>query len=108
MCPANCPSHAFYLQPLSKPADGCWFSCVPVGDSQHDKIVKQMCESVGIHGFLTNYLLRSTAATRLYKKGAYEQQIMERTGHQSTKVLVELGATRGQLQDNVKKCQIRC
>ena len=65
---------------------------------------------------------QNCVCTCLYKNGVDEQQITEHTGHQSvggvrsykrttarqcTKVLVELGATRGQLQDN-EKCQIWC
>ena len=38
---------------------------------------------LGIKGFKTNHSQRVKAATRLYQSGVDEQQIMERTGHQS-------------------------
>ena len=31
LCPIDCKNNAFYLTPLTKPSDTCWFSCVPLG-----------------------------------------------------------------------------
>ena len=83
LCPPNRPECAFYLQPLAKPSQACWFSKAPIGHGPLGDIIATMCKQAGIPGYRTNHSLRATAATRLYHKGADEQQIMEVTGHSS-------------------------
>ena len=83
MCPRDCPDSAFYLGPLKKPREGCWFSVTPVGKNKLAKALSNMCKECGIQGFKTNHSLRATAATRLYSSGIDEQLVMERTGHRS-------------------------
>ena len=46
--------------------------------------VKTLCQSAGVHGYFTNHSLHRTCATRLYNKGADEQEIMSITGHRSS------------------------
>jgi hypothetical protein len=84
LCPIDRPNNAFYLTPLTKPSDTCWFSCVPLGRNKLSNAVASMCKLAGIQGFKTNHSLRATAATRLYSSGIDEQLVMERTGHRST------------------------
>ena len=84
LCPVDRPNNAFYLTPLTKPSDTCWFSCVPLGRNKLSNAVASMCKLAGIQGFKTNHSLRATAATRLYSSGIDEQLVMERTGHRST------------------------
>lgn len=81
LCPPS--AKAFYVQPLSKPSETCWYSSNPVGHHTITKTMRRICESVGIEGFITNHSLRATAATRLYEAGVSEQLIMEHTGHRS-------------------------
>ena len=83
LCPKDRPENAFYLQPLRKFKEDCWFSVKPLGHNPLDNMVKQMCKAAGIVGFKTNHSLRATAATRLYQAGVDEQLIMQRTGHRS-------------------------
>ena len=84
LCPLDRPNNAFYLTPLLKPSDSCWFSCVPIGKNKLSNAVASMCKSAGIEGYKTNHSLRATAATRLYSSSVDEQLVMERTGHRST------------------------
>ena len=81
LCPSS--AKAFYVQPLSKPSPTCWYSSNPLGHYTISKTMKRLCDYVGIEGFITNYSLHATAATRLYESGVNEQLIMERTGHRS-------------------------
>ena len=83
VCPRDRPRNVFYLQPLKKPTDECWFLNKPVGHTTLDCTVARLCKNAGIPGFQTNHSLRATAATRLYEASVDEQLIMERTGHQS-------------------------
>ena len=76
--PHDRPSHAFYLQPLTKPTQSIWYSKKPLG--YHNTVV-QLCKEAGIPGFKSNHSLRATAATRLYQSGIDEQLVIERTGH---------------------------
>ena len=80
-CPGSQKHNAFYLKPLVKPTQACWYSQVPLGHNRLANIVSD--KQAGIHGFPINHSLRATSATRLYLAGADEQLIMERTGHQS-------------------------
>ena len=73
----------FYLKPLKKPKDEVWYSNTPVGHNPLSQTVKRLCETAGISGYKTNYSLRVTSATRLFKNGLDEQLIMSRTGHLS-------------------------
>ena len=83
LCPKDRPADAFYLQPLKKPREDCWFSVKPLGHNPLNNIVRGMCNAAGISGYKTNHSLRVTTATRLYQAGVDEQLIMERTGHRS-------------------------
>ena len=84
LCPIDRPNNAFYLIPLTKPSDTCWFSRVPLGCNKLSNAVASMCKLAGIQGFKTNHSLWATAATCLYSSGINEQLVMERTGHRST------------------------
>ena len=83
LCPAERPDNAFYLAPLTKPKEQCWFSRTPLGHNTLKNIVKRMCETAGIPSYITNHSLRVTTATSLYSKGIDEQMVMERAGHRS-------------------------
>ena len=83
LCPQDRPGHAFYLQPLKKPKQDCWFTVKPLGHNTLDNMVREMCKDAGITGHKTNHSLRATTATRLFHAGVDEQLIMERTGHRS-------------------------
>lgn len=83
LCPKDRPENAFYLQPLRKFKDDCWFSVKPLGHNPLNNMVREMCKAAEIEGFKTNHSLRATTATRLYQAGVDEQLIMERTGHRS-------------------------
>ena len=65
-CPINRPENAFYLTPLRKFTEECWYSREPVGHNPLGSTVKRLCESAGITGYKTNHSLRVTAATRLF------------------------------------------
>ena len=83
LCPSNHPLNAFYLKPLSSIKNGCGFSSLAVGHNTLQKMMQNMCKRTSISGYKTNYSLRATTATRLFREGVDEQLIMERTGHQS-------------------------
>ena len=83
-CPTTQPKDAFYLQPLKKPTENCWYSPRPIGHCSLDNTVSRLCKSASIEGYKTNHSLRVTTATRLFQAGIDEQLIMERTGHHST------------------------
>ena len=46
-----------------------------------------MCREAGIGGHKTNHSLRATAATQMFRQGAPEKVIQERTGHRSLEAL---------------------
>ena len=101
LCPQDRPSDAFYLSPLAKPKEHCWFSKTPLGHNTLKNIVKNMCQKAGIQGFKTNHSLRATAATRLYSSGIDEQLVMERTGHRSVEGVRSYKRTSSEQQKNV-------
>ena len=72
---------AFYLSPLTKPKEHCWFSWTPLEHNTLKNVEKRICEKAGVPGYKTNYFVRATTATRLYSKGVDEQLVMECTGH---------------------------
>ena len=87
-CPADRPDHAYYLKPLQKPRNECWYSNQPVGHNKLDTTISRMCKDAGILGYHTNHSLRASAATRLHQSGCVEEQeIMERTGHRSSEAV---------------------
>ena len=87
-CPANRPDHAYYLKPLQKPENKCWYSNQPVGHNKLDTTISRICKDAGIPGYHTNHSLRASAATRLHQSGCVEEQeIMERTGHRSSEAV---------------------
>ena len=87
-CPKDRPDGAFYLKPLSKPRDDCWFCKVPIGHNALQHVVPNLFKAAGIPGHFTNHSLIVTSATRLFKAHVDEQLIMQRTGHSSTAVRV--------------------
>ena len=82
--PANAPPDVFYLLPLRKTLPDCWYQPRPVGHNPLSHTVQKLCTEIGVEGYYTNHSLRRTCATRLYQKGADEQQIMSITGHRSS------------------------
>ena len=85
LCPKDHrPAHCLYLQPLSKPKDGCWYSRQPYGHNRLAETVASLCRNAGIPGYKTNHSLRATNATWLFDSDVDEQLIMERTGHLSS------------------------
>ena len=79
-----------YVRPLEKqPHDTSkpWYSAVPIGNHTLQQMVKKMCSDAGISGHKTNHSLRATGATELFKRGAPEKLIQERTGHRSLEAL---------------------
>ena len=85
-CPVDRPDGAFYLKPLAKPTDTCWYQKTPVGHNVLQKTVRRLCESAGFDGHFTDHSLRATTATRLFEAKVDEQLIMQRTGHTSRAV----------------------
>ena len=83
-CPKDRPDDAFYLKPLQKPTEDCWYQNRPIGHNLLAGTVKRMCGKAGINGYYTNHSLRATAATRLFEAGVDEQVIMLRTGHSTS------------------------
>ena len=79
-------SRDFYLRPLSVPNGNVWYSCQPKGRHSIEKIVKEMCNKIGLTGRRTNHSLRASTATRLFEQGVDEQLICEKTGHRSVAV----------------------
>ena len=51
LCPAERPSASFYLQPLTNPRPGCWFSTRPIGRNTLDRTVARLCKQAGIPGY---------------------------------------------------------
>lgn len=101
LCPVEAPANAFYLTPLKKPKEDCWYSISPVGKNKLAKAVSTMCKTCGIQGFKTNHSLRATAATRLYSSGVDEQLVMERTGHRSLEGIRSYKRTSSEQQETV-------
>ena len=101
LCPNDRPDKAFYLTPLKKPSETCWYSAAPIGRNKLSNVISTMCKACGIQGFKTNHSLRATAATRLYSAGIDEQLVMERTGHRSTEGIRSYKRTSSAQQENV-------
>jgi hypothetical protein len=81
LCPADRPHHAFYLAPLVRRTETCWFRKVPLGHNKLSQVVPRLMKSAGIQSYFTNHSLGATAATRLYDVD--EATIMDHTGHRS-------------------------
>ena len=80
----------FYIRPLDKVAtepNSPWYSAVPLGKHTLQSKMKYMCASGGIKGHKTNHSLRATAATEMFRCGAPEKLMQERTGHWSVEAL---------------------
>ena len=80
----------FYVRPLEKmplEPSKAWYSSVPLGKHTLQQKVKKMCAEAGVVGSKTNHSLRATSATDMYKAGAPEKLIQERTGHRSIEAL---------------------
>ena len=63
--PPDRPDHAFYLTPLVRPKEKCWFKKVPLSHNKLANVVPRLMKSAGIEGYFTNHSLRATATTRL-------------------------------------------
>ncbi len=70
LCPSEAPDDAFYLTPLQKPKENCWFKNVPIGRNKLSKAISNMCKEYGIQGYKTNQhsLLPSLGARSPWKK----------------------------------------
>lgn len=80
----------FYLQPLAQvPSNPCapWFKNIPVGKNSLGKMIKRMCNNVGISEGFTNHSLRAYGATTLFHAEVPEKLIQQRTGHHSVEAL---------------------
>ena len=79
----------FYVRPLEKISSLSkpWYSSVPIGKHSLHAKMKNMCSEAGISGHKTNHSLRATAATEMFRRGAPEKLIQERTGHRSIEAL---------------------
>ncbi len=85
----RCPV-LFYVRPLEKmplEPSKAWYSSVPLGKHTLQQKVKKMCAEAGVVGSKTNHSLWATSATDMYKAGAPEKLIQERTGHRSIEAL---------------------
>ena len=56
-CPDKPKRNSFYLRPLSKPTQHCWYSREPLGHNTLANVVCNMCKVAGITGFYTNHSL---------------------------------------------------
>ena len=63
LCPPNVPVDSFYLTPLQKPKEDCWFKNITIGRNKLSKATSNMCKECGIQGYKTNHSLRATAAS---------------------------------------------
>ncbi len=79
-----CPAGSFFLKPLTKPTEKCWYTNKPIGRNTLEGTVARLCRKAESLGCKTNHSLRATAATRLYNAGVDEQLVVERTGHRSS------------------------
>ena len=66
-------------------------------------MVKDMCGEANVKGQKTNYSLRATGATALYKAGVPEKAIQERTGHMSLTGLRHYERTDTEQQKAISK-----
>ena len=96
-----------YIWPLDKkPQDPNlpWYSTVPLGKHTLQQKVKKICADAGVCGNKTNHSLRATGATELYKRGAPEKLIQERTGYRSLES--PSGHTKGRMKSNTRLHQL--
>ena len=80
----------FYARPLEiipDNPDKPWYSGVHVGKNTLHAKLKNMCKAAEISGHKTNHSLRATAATEMFRSGAPEKLIQERTRHRSLEAL---------------------
>ena len=79
----------FYVRPLEKISSLSkpWYSSVPIGKHSLHAKMKNMCSEAGISGHKINHSLCATAATEMFRRGAPEKLIQERTGHRSIEAL---------------------
>ena len=77
----------FVFTIFGAPKDLPWFSSVPVGRNELNKMVQKMCADAGISGKKTNHSLRATGAWQLFQANVPEKVIQERTGHRSLEAL---------------------
>lgn len=81
----NC-SQDFYLCPLTKYREDCWYSIQAMGINKLTSIVAKLAEKLGLEGRITNHSCRATCATRMYQNSCEEQLVKEKTGHRSDAV----------------------
>ena len=58
-----------------------WYDNVPIGKNKQSTIVRDTCADAGIAERKTNYSLRASGATALFKVGVPERIIQGTTGH---------------------------
>ena len=85
LCAIGEDSGTFYRRPSGTGFD-LRFSQQPVGVNTLGKLMKNMCQRVGLVGNFSNHSCKRTCATTLFNAGVDEQLIMERTGHCSNAV----------------------
>ena len=85
--PPDAPPNVFYLKPHPSHSSGYWHYPQPIGHNVLRATVKRLCNGIGLEGYYTNHSLRQTCATRLFREGVEEQQIMNITGHRSSKAV---------------------
>ena len=81
--PSSKSCRSFYLRPLRKPTEDCWYGDQPYGQKKTSQVVKVIMENAKISGRYTNHSLRRTAATRLLQAKVEEKIVKEITGHKS-------------------------
>ena len=86
MRPKGLKNDDFYLRPLQKARDDCWYTCQPIGRNKLSGVVANLAKKAGISGKITNQSCRATAASRLCNENVDEQLICEVTGHRSNVV----------------------
>ena len=51
-CPDSQPKDAFYLRPLAKPTENCWYAPRAIGHHTPHNTVSRICTAAGIRGFI--------------------------------------------------------
>ena len=100
LCPPNAPVDSFYLTPLQKPKEECWFKHIPIGRNKLSKAILNMCKECGIKDYKTNHSLRATSASCLYPSGM-DEQLVEWTGHRNTERVLSYKRTSMQHKQEI-------
>ena len=83
LCPLYYKKENFYLQCRMKPTPKLWFQEQVIGKNTISKVVKKLMKRANIEGFFTNYSLRRSGGTRLFRAGVDRKLVKEFTGHRS-------------------------